>query len=441
MKQNIYLIWLFLSAVLFAPISASAQITIGSTNPPSPFSLLYLDATEQQRGLHNARLNTVERDALVTPDSSQEYQDLAQGLLLFNTDNKCLEFWNGNRWVSLPIATVGAISGDAIVTAGDILTYSVQNTSGIIYDWIFPETWDIIAGQYSNEITVRVGGVSGYIVVTPRNTCGDVGTSRRLAVNVRGCPIRSTLSSGWLTFMCHNLGADTTLSIAEQRSHITADNRDSIVLGHLFQWGRRADGHQMRNSTASPLTNNGGALSGAQLDANGQPADDFIGMFLSGSILDHPTAGDWRTPADVTLWNSGTETAPVKTVNDPCPPGWRVPTRNEWNSITGTAATGLNNWEVFQITDADFSGTPGRFITPFGASSPTLFLPIGGGRAQAVLATLQPLTIANFWSSTANDNVSNWGFFLRGEQNNAMMHSISQQTGRIFGASVRCVLE
>ena len=87
--------------VLFASITASAQVTIGSTNQPSKFSLLDLDAREQQKGLHNARLTTAQRDALVTPDSLQVIKDKAVGLLLFNTTNNCLEFWNGREWISL----------------------------------------------------------------------------------------------------------------------------------------------------------------------------------------------------------------------------------------------------------------------------------------------------------------------------------------------------
>jgi menaquinone-dependent protoporphyrinogen IX oxidase len=31
-------------------------------------------------------------------------------------------------------------------------------------------------------------------------------------------------------------------------------------------------------------------------------------------------------------WNAGTEAFPVKAAADPCPEGWRVPTRTEWTS-------------------------------------------------------------------------------------------------------------
>jgi len=105
MKQSI-LFGCILSVILFVTISASAQVTIGTTNPPSSFSLLYLDASEQQRALHNARLTTDQRNLLVTPSSEPADKETAMGLLLFNTDYNCLEYWNGSQWVSLCVGDV-----------------------------------------------------------------------------------------------------------------------------------------------------------------------------------------------------------------------------------------------------------------------------------------------------------------------------------------------
>ena len=68
---------LFFIVLFFVPFTASAQITIGSGNQPSPWSLLDLEA-------------------LPLPD-----QERAKGLMIFNLFNNCLEFWNGGRWISL----------------------------------------------------------------------------------------------------------------------------------------------------------------------------------------------------------------------------------------------------------------------------------------------------------------------------------------------------
>ena len=46
-------------------------------------------------------MDSIQRNALVTPASPVNHRDSAQGLMLFNTDTDCLEFWSGTRWVSL----------------------------------------------------------------------------------------------------------------------------------------------------------------------------------------------------------------------------------------------------------------------------------------------------------------------------------------------------
>ena len=97
---------LLLTAMMCAPFSTSAQITIGSGEPPSPWSLLDLDNSvraanhEQPLALHLPRLTTIERDALVLGPVLYGHE-LERGLMIFNISNNCLEFWNGLQWISL----------------------------------------------------------------------------------------------------------------------------------------------------------------------------------------------------------------------------------------------------------------------------------------------------------------------------------------------------
>ena len=98
-----YFLSLLLTAILCVPFNTSAQITIGSGNAPSQWSLLDLCTTNQRLALHNARMTTVQRNALMnySDEFVYEVRQRARGLLIFNITNNCLEYWNGRRWVSL----------------------------------------------------------------------------------------------------------------------------------------------------------------------------------------------------------------------------------------------------------------------------------------------------------------------------------------------------
>jgi len=102
MSKKIFL-QLYLSAmmVLLASTGASAQVTIGSSAPPNDMSLLYLDASTYPKALHLPRLTGLERDALVSPNFAQSVRDLAVGLMIYNIETQCVEFWSGSQWISL----------------------------------------------------------------------------------------------------------------------------------------------------------------------------------------------------------------------------------------------------------------------------------------------------------------------------------------------------
>jgi len=97
MKMKNLKVLVVLPLIMFSFGKLSSQVTIGSSNPPSPWSLLDLDNpadTDLHRALHLPRLDNDAREAL-TPNAD------AQGLMIFNTDTRCLEFWNSTEWISL----------------------------------------------------------------------------------------------------------------------------------------------------------------------------------------------------------------------------------------------------------------------------------------------------------------------------------------------------
>ena len=101
--------------------------------------------------------------------------------------------------------------------------------------------------------------------------------------------------------------------------------------GKLYQWGRKhGQGYSTSYDTEEPTIEEGPV----SLDY-AQHADNANVFFTSAS--------DWLSTQNDELWNSGTESAPVKTEYDPCPKGWRVPTYAELNILIGTKSSWTTN--------------------------------------------------------------------------------------------------
>jgi uncharacterized protein (TIGR02145 family) len=244
-----------------------------------------------------------------------------------------------------------------------------------------------------------------------------------------GCTVKSNLPAGWLTFLCYNLGVPEStkqMTIDEQMttsSPTGANVTNNTIYGDLYQWGRKADGHEKRTSARYPSnddTSDNGPIS--QLDSNGQVANpSAIGKFVKAK--DSPN--DWRSSRNNNLWyNNG------KTVNDPCPPGWRVPTPAEWGSIFKNGTATVNKWTWTNV------GTAGYKISPDNGNTYTLFLPAAGFRYRNN-GVIDALTGARgyYWSSTTSINDANYLFF---SSSSVEPNSYSQ---RANGFSVRCVAE
>ena len=74
----------------------------------------------------------------------------------------------------------------------------------------------------------------------------------------------------------------------------------------------------------------------------------------------------WAATGSVTGWDTSEATTQWTNDNDPCPPGWRTPTVEEWRSLNATAGQ-----------YAVINGIRGRL---FGAYPDLIFLPAAGRR-------------------------------------------------------------
>lgn len=104
-------------------------------------------------------------------------------------------------------------------------------------------------------------------------------------------------------------------------------------------------------------------------------------------------------------WNSGTEALPVKTSNDPCPSGWRVPTQREYiDLINATTYSNSTPWDA--TVSMDFTNTgAGKILTSKKTDVVKIIFPIAGYR-MTPSGNLTNVGVHGFyWSSRRRQDV------------------------------------
>ncbi|NBS19297.1 MAG: hypothetical protein EBS74_05845 [Flavobacteriia bacterium] len=231
----------------------------------------------------------------MTDDQRDKIQNPAKGLVIYNSDIDQLETWNGSEW-AVPGSTrfktykeLQHLTSTNDVSPGDMIVTNellyIRNSAND--DWFVFE---------KSEMVYDADGL-GYLTV------------------------KSSTGKIWLD---RNLGA----------TRVARTSTDHLAYGHLFQWGRSYDGHQKINWTGP---NSGTPATGHTTVRADTPTHD---LFIGGDS----GIKDWRTTESNTLWDDGT----IKGVNDPCPMGFRVPTRaeleeqmNSWSSSDSNGAFGI----------------------------------------------------------------------------------------------------
>jgi uncharacterized protein (TIGR02145 family) len=326
MKKNILIALQVLSCFVL-----QAQTSIGT---PSPDRSSVLELKSTTRGFLPPRMTTTQRNAIVTP---------ATGLVVYNSEKNCLEWYNGTEWYN-GCGNQDSSGGTAVVSAYANANISTGTmTAGTAVTGVTQTITATVTAVGSYTITVIANGItftgSGTftatgaqdIVLTATGTPIVAETSNFVLNTMPSCaftrivqavpvgpvggnavcdgsapttvvPIGSTTGKTW---MDRNLGASRAATAVD----------DYQAYGCLYQWGRGNDGHASVTWTAAAT---GTAVNGttAALATTDTPGNTF---FITTSTSPY----DWRATQNGALWQG------VLGINNPCPAGYRLPTDAE----------------------------------------------------------------------------------------------------------------
>lgn len=218
---------------------------------------------------------------------------------------------------------------------------------------------------YGDALTFTTRSAASY-------SCGEVSFTYNNTPVTYGA-IKGKYGRCWLN---RNLGAE----------RVPEEIYDNQANGDLFQWGRSADGHQLRTSGTTDV-----------LSLTSTPVTNSF-------IVTNVTPFDWMNTPNNNLWSA------TNGVNNPCPTGWRLPTQTEFTEE-------MTTWSA---------------ATPTGAFESSLHLHMGGVRSYLGGGVVNVGSQGAYWTS---DVSSPYAKLLTVEAPTTQIANAY----RSMGASVRCI--
>ena len=280
----------------------------------------------------------------------------------------------GNAQASIafvaPVANGGsAITGYTVTSSPGSFT-STGTSSPLIVTGLTNGTAYTFTVIASNAAGNSVASTASAAITPTTFLCGT--TTVTFTYKGTSVTYGTVSSAGGKCWLDRNLGA----------TRVAISSTDAAAYGDLFQWGRAADGHQIRTSGTTTT----------------RSTSDLPGH---ANFIKNNT--NWRTTMNDNLWQG------VNGVNNPCPNGFRVPTMTELNNELGSWIS---------------ANQAGAYNSP-------LKLPADGDR-HGGNGSVNAGGYGNYWSS--NVIVNSNAYYL-----NINISSYIDNWSRSWGMPIRCI--
>lgn len=193
-------------------------------------------------------------------------------------------------------------------------------------------------------ISFKVLNRSGNALIAARNDSDEIMWSWHIWLPYGGSVASGTLGNGTVC-MDRNLGALSASTTANS-------------IGLLYQWGRKdpfMGPYQLIGyCNTLMLTNPAGAIT-QQLTTTATVAWSILNPTV---IVDKESGGYWDSE------NLASWTGTGKTTHDPCPPGWRIPTKDELANLEFGEWDDTNHWYTESASSLNFGGTGRQYYSP-----------------------------------------------------------------------------
>ncbi|WP_454059226.1 hypothetical protein [Elizabethkingia ursingii] len=247
-----------------------------------------------------------------------------------------------------------------------------------------------LGGNFSASInvngTTKVVNLPNTFKITPEYKSD-------LNINLRTCgAYLGPNQTQWTEFMCQNLGATAGINpfSPEAGNH-----------GAKYQWGAQTGETGRYYSQSEDQGNNG--------------------IILGWLIAYKPN----------NTWNSGTEANPVKTINDPCPSSYRVPTRTELLAVIA------NNPNVERVGAWINNGNYTSALYVRNTNNiRTLMLPAAGFRNYTDGSRNWVGSNGFYWTSTESGTMASDANYFYLNSNGTAVRDTGNRT---HGVSIRCI--